>query len=184
MTLHEQMAALEAVLYVSGDPVSICEAAEALSITEIEMVPVIELLERHCAEGGLRLIKIEDKLQLATKQEYAAVIEKLLQPVGIRSMLSQSVLETLAIIAYKQPVTRHEIEQIRGVQSDYSVSVLLERQLIQDVGRKDTIGRPILYGTTDRFLRHFGIEQLSQLPQMEMVLQAMNTKIKQGGEEV
>ena len=87
MTLHEQMAALEAVLYVSGDPISIHEAAEALEITEIETVPVIELLERHCAEGGLRLIKVEDKLQLATRQEYAGVIEKLLQPVGILLLL-------------------------------------------------------------------------------------------------
>ena len=183
MTLHEQAAALEAVLYVAGDPVEIGDAAAALEVTEIEMIPIIELLERRCADGGLKLIKVENKLQLATRQEYAHVIEKLLQPVGIRSMLSQSVLETLAIVAYKQPVTRHEIEQIRGVQSDYSVSVLLERQLIRDVGRKDTVGRPILYGTTDRFLRHFGISQLSELPQMEMVLQAMNTKVEQGGEE-
>ena len=179
MTLQDMTAALEAVLYVTGDPLSQEEIARALDITPMELEPVLDALERHFESGGLRLLKMDDKVQIATRQEYAPVIERLLQPVGRKTSLSQSVLETLAVVAYYQPVTRQEIEAVRGVQCDYSVSVLLERKLIVDVGRKDVIGRPILYGTTDLFLRHFGLEMLSDLPQREQMVAAIRTKTQE-----
>ena len=105
-------------------------------------------------------------MQLGTRSDYAPYIEKLLQPVQ-KQTLSQAVMETLAVIAYKQPVTRAEIEAVRGVKCDYSVQALMNKRLICEVGRKETIGRPILYGTTDEFLRHFGISSLAELPTVD-----------------
>ena len=105
-------------------------------------------------------------MQLATRPDYAPYVEKLLQPVQKQS-LSQAVMETLAVIAYKQPVTKAEIEQIRGVKCDYSVQSLVSKGLIEEVGRKETLGRPILYGTTDAFLRHFCLSSLSELPEID-----------------
>jgi len=106
-----------------------------------------------------------DKVQLATRPMYAGDVVRLLQPVQQQS-LSQAAMETLAVVAYKQPVTRAEVEQIRGVKCDYSLQSLINKGLIRETGRKDTIGRPILFGTTDEFLSHFGLEGLENLPPM------------------
>ena len=105
-------------------------------------------------------------MQLATRPDYAKYVEKLLQPVQKQS-LSQAVMETLAVIAYRQPVTKAEIELIRGVKCDYSVQMLVSRGLIEEVGRKEALGRPILYGTTDAFLRHFCLTSLGDLPEID-----------------
>ena len=105
-------------------------------------------------------------MQLATRPDYAPYVEKLLQPVQKQS-LSQAVMETLAVIAYRQPVTKGEIEQIRGVKCDYSVQSLVSKGLVEEVGRKEALGRPILYGTTDAFLRHFCISSLADLPEID-----------------
>ncbi|MEG0767321.1 MAG: SMC-Scp complex subunit ScpB, partial [Clostridia bacterium] len=115
------------------------------------------------------------------RPDYALYVEKLLQPVQKQS-LSQAVLETLAIVAYKQPVTRAEMELIRGVKCDYSVQALQNRGLIQEVGRKETLGRPILYGTTDAFLRHFGITSLEQLPKLDF--QAAAKKMQEDAKKI
>ncbi len=178
-SIEELAAAAEAVLYVAGDPIPGEELARALDITMVELPAVLAQLEQRFETGGLRLLRLEDKLQIVTRKQYAPVIERLLQPTGRKATLSESVLETLAVVAYYQPVTRQEIEAVRGVQCDYSVSVLLNRELIVDVGRKDAIGRPILYGTTERFLRHFGLESLEDLPQREEILATIRGKVEE-----
>jgi segregation and condensation protein B len=101
---------------------------------------------------------------LATCPDYAPYVEKMLQPVQKQS-LSQAALETLAVVAYRQPVTRLDVEMVRGVKCDYSIQSLVNKQLIAEAGRKDTVGRPILYATTDRFLSHFGLTSLQDLPE-------------------
>lgn len=156
---------IEAILFVSGEPVAMPELAAALDLTEIETIPVIERMRRHYAEQerGIQLLMLGNKLQLCTNEKYAASIKKMFHTDKERS-LSQAALETLSIIAYKQPVTRAEIEALRGVKCDHSIAVLTEHGLIEEVGRKDTIGRPRLFGTTDAFLRHFGLSSLSELP--------------------
>lgn len=113
---------------------------------------------------GICLKRFGSHVQLSTRADYAPYIEKLLQPIQKQS-LSQSALETLAVIAYRQPVTRLDIETVRGVKCDYSVQSLVNKGLIEEVGRKETLGRPILYGTTDSFLSHFGLASLNDLPQ-------------------
>ena len=105
-------------------------------------------------------------MQLSIRGEYAPYVEALLQPVQKQS-LSQAALETLSIIAYKQPVTKADVESVRGVKCDYSLQLLQKRELICEVGRKETLGRPVLYGTTDRFLEHFGLASLEDLPEQK-----------------
>ena len=126
-----------------------------------------QLMDKYSYERrGLRLLRFGQHVQLATRPDYAKYVEKLLQPVQKQS-LSQAVMETLAVIAYRQPVTKAEIELIRGVKCDYSVQMLVSRGLIEEVGRKEALGRPILYGTTDAFLRHFCLTSLADLPEID-----------------
>ncbi|MDL2289469.1 SMC-Scp complex subunit ScpB [Clostridia bacterium OttesenSCG-928-F22] len=159
---------IEAVLFVAGEPIEVGELARALDITEIEIEEHLEQLRLYYKNGkrGIRLMRLNDAVQLKTNEEYAKYIQAIFRPPQ-QYALTQSALETLSIIAYRQPVTRAEVEAIRGVKSDYSMSVLQEKRLIQAVGKKDTIGRPNLYGTTDEFLRHFGISSLAELPSLE-----------------
>lgn len=159
---------VEAILFVSGEPVEVAELERALEVTTLELSAALDELESGYdrERRGLRLLRFGSHVQLGTRSEYAPYIEKLLQPVQ-KQTLSQAVMETLAVIAYKQPVTRAEIEAVRGVKCDYSVQSLMNKRLICEVGRKETIGRPILYGTTDEFLRHFGISSLAELPTVD-----------------
>ena len=162
---------IEAVLFVAGEPVAIGEIARAIGVTEMELLPIIEQME-HAYQGGRRgvcLRRYGDHIQLATAPEYAEYVERLLQPVQ-RQTLSQTALETLAVVAYKQPVTKAEVEQVRGVKCDYSIQSLLHKELIREVGRKEALGRPILYGTTDQFLAHFGISDIRELPPLPQAL--------------
>lgn len=115
---------------------------------------------------GIKLICMNDEYQLVTKAENSKYIQKLLNT-NVRQSLSQASLETLAIIAYKQPVTRVDIDEIRGVKSDRAIFTLAEKKLIKEVGRLEAPGKPILYGTTEEFLRHFGIENIKELPSLE-----------------
>ena len=119
-------------------------------------------LESH----GLQLNRSGGEVFLSIRPEYAPQVEAFLQPLEKRP-LSQAVLETLSIIAYRQPVTKADIEQVRGVKCDYSVQALLAKGLIEEAGRREALGRPILYRTTDAFLRHFGISTLEELPQVD-----------------
>lgn len=156
---------IEAILFVAGEAVAIRDLAKALQISEKELKTVLNEIgsEYDYEQRGFMLKRFGDKVQLATRPLYSEDVLRLLQPVQQQS-LSQAAMETLAVVAYKQPVTRAEVEQIRGVKCDYSLQSLMLKGLIQEAGRKDTIGRPILYATTDAFLSHFGIQGLEDLP--------------------
>ena len=158
---------IEAILFVSGEAVGIRDLAKALRISEAETKKALNELadEYDYEQRGFLLKRFGEKVQLATRPLYAEDVVRLLQPVQQQS-LSQAAMETLAVVAYKQPVTRAEVEQIRGVKCDYSLQSLMIKGLIREVGRKDTIGRPILFGTTDDFLSHFGLRDLEELPPM------------------
>ncbi|HPJ03311.1 MAG TPA: SMC-Scp complex subunit ScpB [Candidatus Limiplasma sp.] len=165
MEIREACRAIEAILFVSGDAVEIRDIAQALEVTEMEALSAAEALQKEYDElpRGIRVARYGDHLKLETRTEYAPYVERLLQPVQ-RQSLSQSAMETLAVIAYRQPVTRLDIEEIRGVKCDYSVQSLLNKGLIKNVGRKEALGRPFLYATTDFFLEHFGITDIRELP--------------------
>lgn len=173
--------AIEAILYVTGEPIELSELARALEIDDEQLACALDELEHAYDKEarGFRLLRFGEHVQLGTRSDYAPYIEKLLQPVQKQS-LSQAVMETLALIAYKQPVTRAEIEAIRGVKCDYSLQSLLNKRLVCEVGRKETLGRPILYGTTDEFLRHFCISSLDELPTVDLsAVKALEEKNKE-----
>ena len=156
---------IEAILFVAGEAVGIRDLAKALRIEEKELKEALKAIgsEYDYEQRGFMLKRFGDKVQLATRPLYSEDVLRLLQPVQQQS-LSQAAMETLTVVAYTQPVTRAEVEQIRGVKCDYSLQSLLAKGLIRETGRKDTIGRPILFGTTDKFLSHFGLEDLDRLP--------------------
>ncbi len=158
---------IEAILFVAGEAVRVEELAKALDVplkdVEAEIVKLKD--EYDFQQRGFTLKRFGHQVQLATRALYAADVVHLLQPVQKQS-LTQAAMETLAVVAYKQPVTRAEVEQVRGVKCDYSLQSLVNKELIMEVGRKDTLGRPILYGTTENFLAHFGISNLEELPPM------------------
>lgn len=159
--------ALESILYMAGDAVEISAIAAAFEVDISYLSDVVNKIIQSKQEknAGLLISRMDDKLQLCTNPAYAPFIESVLAPVK-KSRLSQSLLETLAIIAYRQPVTRFEIDQIRGVKSSYSVAMLIEKGLILRAGRKKTLGNPMLYVTSDEFLRHFGLGTLKELPEL------------------
>lgn len=163
---------IEAILFVAGEAVRVDELAKALNIG----LPVLENAlnelrdEYDFAQRGFCLKRFGHQVQLATRALYSDDVVRLLQPVQKQS-LSQAVMETLAVVAYRQPVTKAEVEQIRGVKCDYSIHSLVTKNLITEVGRKDTLGRPILYGTTEEFLNHFGLEAIEDLPPLPEVNQ-------------
>ena len=156
---------IEAILFVAGEAVTVKELARALQTDEKAVKAELNAIrdEYDYDQRGFLLKRFGDKVQLATRPLYAQDVLRLLQPVQQQS-LSQAAMETLAVVAYKQPVTRAEVEQVRGVKCDYSLQSLINKGLIKETGRKDTIGRPILFGTTDEFLSHFGLEGLESLP--------------------
>ncbi|NLW21503.1 MAG: SMC-Scp complex subunit ScpB [Clostridiales bacterium] len=158
---------IEAILYVSGEAIALSTLADALGHGLEAVEQALQALEQACQEDarGLQLKRFADQVQLVSKADYATYVERVLQPVQ-RQTLSQSALETLVIVAYRQPVTRQEVEAVRGVKCDYSLQSLAQKGLIRDVGRKETLGRPILYATTDQFLSHFGLTSLKELPSL------------------
>ena len=162
---------IEAILFVAGEAVSIRDLAKALQTGEAAVRTELNAIrdEYDYNQRGFLLKRFGDKVQLATRPLYAQDVLRLLQPVQQQS-LSQAAMETLAVVAYKQPVTRAEVEQVRGVKCDYSLQSLMNKGLIKEMGRKDTIGRPILFGTTDEFLSHFGLEGLESLPPLPEAL--------------
>lgn len=165
MNWREAKAVLEALIFASSEPVTVKEMS---IITELNEETVRTLLAELTQEyidqpRGIQITEVAGGYQLVTKPELAAYLEKL-KKVPRQVPLSQAALETLAIIAYKQPITRAEIETIRGVRVDSSLSTLLEKGLIEETGRKEGPGRPILYGTTKEFLKYFGLNNLDELP--------------------
>ncbi len=161
---------IEAILFVAGEAVRVDDLARALGVSVREVETELTRLrdEYDFAQRGFTIKRFGHQVQLATRALYSADVVRLLQPVQKQS-LSQAAMETLAVVAYRQPVTRAEVEQIRGVKCDYSLQSLTNKELIMEVGRKEALGRPILYGTTETFLAHFGLTSLEDLPPMPEV---------------
>lgn len=166
LDLEELKRATESILLVSGGPVTIDQLVEALGAPPQTVHALMWELQQDYAGRGLQIQAIAGGYQLCTRPELASYVQRFLQ-LDHREPLSQAALETLAIVAYRQPITRAEIEAVRGVRSDHVIERLLERHLIREVGRKQALGRPILYATTEGFLRYFGLQGLSELPAME-----------------
>lgn len=169
VTIYQSLPALiEALLFVAGTPLTITEICAAADLAADDAKLALRELEaQYEREGrGLQLRFVAGGYQLCTRAEYAPYIESLLGG-REKNILSQAALETLAIVAYKQPVTKHDIESIRGVRVDSVLNTLVEKRLIKEVGRKTGPGRPILYGTTREFLTNFGLEDIDDLPQLD-----------------
>ncbi len=160
---------VESLLFAYAEPISLKELNLALnnnySSEEIECVINSLINEYRQNKRGIQIIKLENKYQMCTNKEYSSYIKNLLEPKR-KKTLSQATLETLVIIAYKQPITKIEIENIRGVKCDKTIQTLLENNIIKEAGRLNKIGKPIIYKTTDEFLRILGIESLKELPSM------------------
>lgn len=169
--------AFESMLFVWGDPLPAKDAADVFGIDKETALSLFrELMEEYRQEGrGIVIREINGAFQFATKEENADYIEKLCTPVKTKR-LSQSALEVLAIVAYKQPVTKGEIEAIRGIKCDRVMEGLMGKGLVEAVGRSQAIGRPVLYGTTDVFLKNFGFTSLKDLPEIEDIETAINTE--------
>lgn len=159
---------IESLLFVSGEPMNIKDIS---SIIECSIDYTRELLKDMSQiyednRRGIKLININNEYQFVTKPQNSDYIQKILKN-NVRQSLSQAAIETLAIIAYKQPITRIDIDEIRGVKSESAIMKLVEKNMIKECGRLEVPGRPILYGTTDEFLKQFNIQRLSELPSLE-----------------
>jgi segregation and condensation protein B len=162
-------ATVESLLFITNEPLTSSQIAELAEIEEDDVLDVLDWLQEDYSDAskGIGVMKLGDGYIMAIKQDYLPYVEKLYRPQ--MSTLSMAALETLAIIAYKQPVTRGEVELIRGVKADKIVQNLIAKELIEEKGRKDAPGRPILYGTTRKFLQYFNIESLDQLPENKLL---------------
>ena len=159
--------AIEAILFAAGDSVPLARLSLVLGVSEQDVETSVKILQESYAQQqrGMRILRLEDKVQMCSAPEYAPFISKTLEQ-RKPPVLSQPALETLAVVAYFQPVTRAYIEQVRGVDSSYTVGVLNERGLIEECGRLEVPGRPVLFRTTDVFLRTMGISSLDELPEL------------------
>ncbi len=164
------ISAIEAVIFAAGDSVPLSRISLVLAVDEAEVSRCVDLLqERYQSEKrGMRILRLDDRVQMCSAPEFAGVISACLEQ-RRPPMLSQPALETLAVVAYFQPVTRAYIEQVRGVDSTYTVGVLADRGLIEECGRLEVPGRPALFRTTDVFLRTMGVSSLSELPPLPEV---------------
>ena len=158
---------LEALLFASPGPATIDQLATALEVGPAEVKSALSSLAAQYADRGLRIQYHQGAAQMTSAPEYAPEIERLLQ-LDSQAHLSRAALEVLAIVTYRQPITRPEIDSIRGVNSDSSLKTLLRYGLIEEIGRTSGPGRPILYGTSGEFLQHFGLSSLEQLPEIEV----------------
>ena len=160
---------IESILFVSGTQVAISDIADKLEVSEKEILSAYEeLKKKYSEESGIHILKFNKKLQFCSNPKNANDVSAVLNPIKERE-LSKSMLEVAAIIAYKQPVTRIDLEEIRG-NSEYAVQKLLELGVIEPVGRKDAVGKPVLFGTTDEFLKRFQISSLDELPDYDELI--------------
>lgn len=158
-------AQIEAILFTMGESVEISKIANALEIKPRQVKKIVKEMQKELEDEnhGIKIIELDNAYQMCTKPEmYESLIKVAKQPK--RQVLTDVLMETLSIIAYKQPITKSEIERIRGVKSDFAVNKLVEYMLVEEVGRMDTPGRPLLFGTTEEFLRRFGVESSDNLP--------------------
>lgn len=162
---------IESLLFVSGEPLNLRDMTSILQCGEEYLIQVLDEMKSNYEEEyrGIQLINYNDSYQLVTMPKNNEYIQKLLR-INSRQSLSQASLETLAIVAYKQPITRIEIDELRGVKSDSALNKLLDKNLIKESGRKSVPGRPILYEVTDEFFKYFGIKTLNDMPHLEELL--------------
>ena len=164
---------IESILFVSGTQVAVSDIADKLGVTDKDVLKAAEeLKKKYEGDSGINLLVFNKKLQFASNSAYSEEVSEVLNPIKERE-LSKSMLEVAAIIAYKQPVTRIDLEEIRG-NSEYAVQKLLELGVIEPVGRKDAVGRPVMFGTTDKFLKRFQISSLEELPKYEELINKIN----------
>ena len=174
---------LKSILFIAGDGIEKSFLAEKLGESEKTIEKAISELEKELSgENGIHLIRYKNKVQLSSNPSYANFISDVLNPIREKS-LTRAALETLAIIAYKQPITKLEVEDVRRVNSDYAVQILLDQDMIEVVGRKDAVGKPLMFGTTDNFLKRFNIENLADLPDYEELMERIQTLRSQEEEE-
>lgn len=167
MERQQQEAVIEAILFTMGESVEISRLAAVLETDKKEVKEILEEMQKkyEAEERGITLMQFEDSVQLSTKPQLYEYLIKIAKTPR-KMVLTDTVIETLSIIAYKQPVTRLEIERIRGVSCDHAINKLLEYDLITELGRLDAPGRPLLFGTTEQFLRCFGVKSLEELPEL------------------
>ena len=160
--------AIESMMFVWGDPLDIKEVADIFNVDKREIYDLCKELQAEYEQEGRGIVirEVNKCFQFVTRSENIGYIERLCTPVK-HKRLSQSALEVLAIIAYKQPVTKGEIEAVRGIKCDRVIEGLMKKELVAQLGRSDAVGRPMLYGTTDQFLMEFGFETLKDLPEIE-----------------
>lgn len=164
---------VESLLFLSGNGLKVADIAAQLEVKTSDVNAAVKRLkEKYGGKSGIHLLSYNGKIQFASNPAYSDVIACVLNPIMERD-LSNAALETIAIIAYRQPVTRLDIEQIRGVNSEYTVQMLLKNNLIEVVGRKEAVGKPLLFGTTDEFLKRFQLESLDELPDYETLLESI-----------
>lgn len=168
---------IESLLYAWGEPLNISEISRILNIKQFVITETIDdMMKSYCMDSdrGLIIQKFGNSYQLTTKKENYDFIQMLLQT-SVNKSLSTAAMEILSIIAYKQPVTKVEIELIRGVKSTNVIKGLIDKKLIKEVGKMDKPGRPSLYATTDEFLRHFGLNSINELPKLKLETEEENT---------
>lgn len=170
MSLKEIAKIIEGVLFVSGEGVSIDEFKTRFEMNDREFNKCLDILkEKYNKDSGINVITYKNKVQLCSNPEIVDNISEILNPIRERS-LTKAAMETVAIVAYKQPVTRIDIENIRGVNCDYAIQLLQANNLIEVVGRKDTVGKPVLFGTTENFLKRFELNSIEDLPNYNELL--------------
>lgn len=170
MNLKDITRIIEGVLFVAGEGVDKDEFKKVYDLSEKELNKCLDSLkEKYNEDSGINIITYKNKIQFCSNPKIAENVAEILNPIRERS-LTKSALETVAIIAYKQPITRTEVENIRGVNCDYPIQLLMSNNLIEVVGRKDAVGKPLLYGTTDEFLKRFELNDLDSLPNYKEIL--------------
>ncbi len=175
MTVSTLADVIEAILFVSGNEVSVSEITEKLNVSDMEIYAALEILKnRFSRNNGINLLVFNDKLQFSSNPELVDYVSAVLNPIREKE-LTKAMLETLSIIAYKQPITKAEIEELRGVDSSYAISMLVKLDMIYVAGKKDAIGKPLLYKTTDEFLKRFSLTSLSELPDTEQLMERIKT---------
>lgn len=162
--MNELAGKIENLLFAAGDSVETAELAGWLGMPQVEIETFLDgEIARREAEGGLLIRRFEGRVQLATRPEYASLLYGAFGEATAED-LTRAMMETLAIVAYRQPVTRPEIEELRGVNTSYILNALVEKGLVKEAGRKEAVGRPKLYATSEDFLRHFDLSSLAELP--------------------
>ena len=181
MKKTELESALEALLFYSGDIISQDRLCEICNIDVFSIHMAINKLNEYYEQtnSGIEIVEVDDGYQMCTAPKHMQVIQMYRQK-PVKHLLTQALIETLAIVAYSQPITRTQIEDIRGVRCEHAISRLLEYELIEEVGRLNVIGRPILFGTTNNFLRHFGFKNLEEMPKIkEELIDKFKEEVKQ-----